>query len=754
MSHIIEKKKIMKRFPKICLVTAFILVCLQVSHGFSVAAEAPKEQSRPKIGLVLSGGGARGAAHVGVIKVLEELRIPIDIITGTSMGSIVGGLYASGMTSDELEKTVTGIDWAEAFKDVIPREDRSFRRKTDDTTYLIPHKPGLSDDLKIKLPSGLLQGQKIDLIFKRLALPVSSIKDFDNFRIPYRAVATDIATGKPVVLDSGDLAMSMRASMSVPAAFAAVEIDGKLLVDGGVSNNLPIDVARELGADIIIAVDISTPLLNRDKLTSSVKITQQLTGILTRGNTERQIATLTEKDIFIVPDLGDITSADFDRADEAIPIGLRAAEKKKQELMRLSLSQPDYEVYLAATSNNQTKRHIEPPVIDFVKLDNQSRISDKVILARMEIEPGQPLDVDKLEKDIGVIYGLELFENIVYEIVEENGNTGLVLHVKERPWGPNYLQGGVALTGNEDGDSTYNIGLAYTRTAINKLGGEFRTAVQVGNTPAIYAEIYQPLDYKSRYFIHPRVFWIKDNVNIYSSAGDVLAEYNVNKYGVDLAVGRQLGTWGEARIGIRRMQGNAEVDKGLALLPDYDYDGGEIYLKLSADKLDNRNFPREGYSGSVEYLSSQEGIGADSSFEQVLFEASIAKSWDRNTLLAGARFNTTLDNDAPLQNLFQLGGLFSLAGYQDNELSGQHSGLLLLSYMRRIGNFNLMPTYIGASLESGNVWQNEDDIGFDSLVTSGSVFIGVDSLLGPIYLGYGMAENSNDSFYFYLGKVF
>jgi NTE family protein len=289
--------------------TILFLVFLFFSVDYGTAAEKGERNQdvrtteRPKIGLVLSGGGARGAAHIGVLEVLEEMHIPIDCIVGTSMGSIVGGLYASGMSPAEINEALATIDWEDAFNDNIPREDRSFRRKRDDDLYLIKHKPGIGDDGKIKLPTGFLQGQKIDLIFKELTLPVSDIKNFDQLNIPFRAVATDITTGEMVVFSSGDLAKSMRASMSIPGIFAPMEMDGRLLVDGGVSNNLPVDVARDMGAEIVIVVDISTPLKKREELTSALSITAQLTGILTRRNTEAQIATLSDKDILIVPPL-------------------------------------------------------------------------------------------------------------------------------------------------------------------------------------------------------------------------------------------------------------------------------------------------------------------------------------------------------------------------------------------------------------------------------------------------------------------
>jgi len=277
--------------------------------------------SRPKIGLALSGGGARGAAHLGVLRVLEENNVPIDYIAGTSMGAIVGGLYAAGMTTDEIEAALAAIDWDDIFHDLPPRTERSFRRKRDDDLYLTRAKPGFSDG-KLKLPRGLIQGQKIDVVFSRLALPVSTIEDFDDLMIPFRAVAADIATGEEVVIDSGNLGMAIRASMSIPAVFTPAEIYGRLLVDGGIVNNLPISIVRDMGADIVIAVDISTPLLSQAEIDSVLLITSQLTGLMTRGNVEEQIATLTEKDVFIVPDLGEVSTTDFKEFAKAIPARL------------------------------------------------------------------------------------------------------------------------------------------------------------------------------------------------------------------------------------------------------------------------------------------------------------------------------------------------------------------------------------------------------------------------------------------------
>jgi len=402
--------------------------------------------------------------------------------------------------------------------------------------------------------------------------------------------------------------MAMRASMNIPAIFAPVEIDGKLLMDGGVSNNLPIDVVRTMGADIVIAIDISTPLLRREELSTTLDITGQLAGILTRKNTEEQIATMTEKDVLIIPDLHGITTSSFDQAAKAIPMGIDAAEKNKQVLSRLLIPQPMYEKYLASQQQKLAKRNSEVPVIDFIRLNNESKLSDEVLYARLEIREGAPLNVKKLEENIGRIYGLELFENIGYDIVDENGKTGLLINIKDKSWGPNYLQAGISMGGNPGGDNFYDLAVAYTRTAINELNGEWRTVVQVGNSPSIYTEVYQPLDYKSRYFIHPKLLYHKYPMNFYTTGGDQLAEYLLSEYGINLAFGREFGTWGEARIGLRRFKGEAEREVGTSIWPDSDFDRGEIYTTFSSDTLDNLYFPKKGYSGLVEYLRSDENL--------------------------------------------------------------------------------------------------------------------------------------------------
>ena len=315
--------------------TALALAVLCVLPAPAVmAADESAAARRPRIGLVLGGGGARGGAHVGVLKVLEELRIPVDYVVGTSMGSIVGGLYASGKNAEEIDQEMRAMDWEDLFQDYPSRADRSFRRKSDDYTYAFKAKPGFNDG-KVVLPLAYIRGQKFDLELNRLTLPVVEVKDFNRLPIPYRAVATDIETGKAVVLAKGSLSLSIRASMAVPAAFDPVEIDGRLLVDGGIANNVPVNVARDMGAEVLIVVDVGSGLFSRKNITSALDVTGQLGNYLFTLNSEEQLKTLGPRDVLIRPPLGDIGGGSFERVPETFPIGERSCARSDRRLATL-----------------------------------------------------------------------------------------------------------------------------------------------------------------------------------------------------------------------------------------------------------------------------------------------------------------------------------------------------------------------------------------------------------------------------------
>lgn len=729
---------------------ASLLVLSSPASAQAATQQEASQTSRPKIGLVLAGGGAKGAAHVGVLKVLEELHIPIDYVAGTSMGSIIGGLYASGMSPQEIEREIKHIDWTDVFIDEPNREDRSFRRKQDDALYVFKLKPGFNDG-KIELPLAYVHGQKFDMQLNRLTGRVNHIKDFDQLPIPYRAVATDLETGKEVVLKSGNLARSLRASMAVPGAFDPVEIDGKLLVDGGISNNIPVSVARAMGADIVIVSDLGSDLLTREQITSALSVAGQMVGLLFALNSQEQLRSLGPQDVHITSKLGDIGAGSFNRIGEAMPLGEQAARRAEESLRRYSLSQEEYKRHLAARGLHETVGG----TVAFIRINNQSKVSDAVISSHITAKPGEPLNIAQLERDIQQIYGLEIFESVRYELVEENDKTGLVIQAKEKPWGPGYLQAGLITSINFEGDAPFRLGMTYTLTQLNALNGELRIGGQIGDEPGLFGEIFQPLDPGARYFVSGRLGYLSRNINLFDSAGNNIAQARARGYAMELGVGRQFGTWGEVRLGYRYETGDIDVGIG-APTPDHDYDTGQLIVRLTDDKLDNAYFPTKGHAGKVEWRVSREDFGADTDFDQVTLGYHHVYSWGRHTLLGGLRVEATLDDDAPIQSLYRLGGFLRLSGLDQDQLTGQQSGLARLVYMRQINAIQYIrfKTYAGASLELGNVWQDSSDIGFDDTIFAGSAFIGADTPIGPIYLGLGHTDTGDTSVYLFLGPLF
>ncbi len=716
-----------------------------------VEPAAAAGSGRPRIGLALSGGGARGGAHVGVLEVIERLRVPIDYVAGTSMGAVVGGLYASGMSPRQIEEAIEGIDWDDIFRDEPAREDRRYRRKQDDRLFLVKQRPGVKErEREVNLVPALIQGQKLDLALRRLTLPVAGVSDFDRLRIPFRAVATDVESGQAVILGSGDLATAIRASMAIPAAFAPVEIGDKLLVDGGIALNLPVSVVREMGADIVIAVDISGPRRGREDITNALQMLDQIASLVTWRNTEEQLATLRKSDVLIIPGLGDeVLAGDFDKLLRAVEIGEAAAENKRADLARLSESESRYAAY--------RERHAPPPdstpVIAYVRVENDSGLSDEIITSRLDIRPGEPLDTEKLDAEIARVYDQDNFEHVSYRLEQADGRTGVVVTAKKKSWGTSSIQGGLELSSTLDGESFFNIGAAYTMMPVNRLNGEWRTLLKLGEEPAFVTELYQPLDPRERWYVNVGGGYLANNVFLYTSASskNPEAEYNITRWGLFAEAGRNLGNWGRTGLIYRRFNGDADVRVGGPDLRGFEFRQGELELGWSGDTLDNLGFPTRGWSGFAYALASRDALGADDEFEQGGVGFLGAWSQGRDSFSLGGRYRGTLDDNAPIQNLFRTGGFLNLSGLSQNALSGQHEGLLRFAYLRNLGT-KLVKTYFGASLEWGGTWQGRDDIGLSDTLVAGSLFLGADTFLGPLYGAYGHAEGGEDAIYLFLGK--
>lgn len=496
---------------------------------------SPEEPARrPKIGLALGGGGARGSAHIGVIRAFEQLHIPIDYIAGTSMGSIIGGLYSCGYTPDEMEKLIGSIHWDTLFQDAPDRPEQSFRHKEDDFEHLIPFEFGLNFKKSgLLLPPGLIAGSKLGFVLEGATLPCSSVTSFDQLRIPFRAVATDIQTGQSYVMLKGNLARVIRASMAIPAAFTPVEIDGHLLIDGGESENLPVQTVRAMGADIIIAVNVgSSGAETADKPQNVGEMIGRLIDLRLQQNTmaSAKLATLV-----ITPDLEGYTSADFMKGLKMVPLGYQAAMKDRATLEQWSAPGSVYVPWKT--------RHDAPlpplPNIDEVVIDPVAGIDHRRLEYLVHTKPGK-LDTKTLGDDLKRVYGLGYFEIVSYSIVADGDRRILKITATPKSWGPSYLKVGLFLGTDFQTLSQFGVTALIDATQLNGLGGEWKTTLTIGQPLDLKTRFFQPLTYRSHLFLSPYGGWQQESRDVFVDEVAV-GTYQVSRAAVGLDIGYDFG---------------------------------------------------------------------------------------------------------------------------------------------------------------------------------------------------------------------
>lgn len=711
----------------------------------------PSENSdsqRPKIGLVLSGGGARGFAHIGVLKFLEENNVPIDYVVGTSMGSIIGGLYAIGLTPEEIESGIRGIAWDKVFDDFAYRKYKSFRRKQDNYDFYNLQRVGITDD-GLQIRPGLIEGQQIELALDRLAYPGFHINDYDKLRIPFRAIATDIATGEPFVIKNGNIARAMRASMSIPGALPPITIDDTLLVDGGIANNVPIDIAREMGADIVIVVDVSAPLDSKEEIKSGLDVTGQLTTILTRRIADIQIKTMKKDDVLIVPGEQEISSSDFEKHPELIKAGEIAAIEKLEDIKKLSISYEDYSSYVTALPKVANRN----PIIEFIEINNKTSLRDDVMRIRIHQKIGEPLDVPQLEQDLSYIYGLDYSGSVVYSLEQRDGKTGLVVYIRDRKWAHSYLQFGLDIESAFEVISITNFSASYNKNNLNDLAGEFRAVGTIGSEPKLTAELYQPVNIKLDTFVSLKTGFYTEIVPTLID-DHIESVQRLQRKFVTLSAGQLFLQNTNFSLGLSYNDGSIVSISGLkALQPDFIE--SYYFAKLFHDSLDNLSFPNTGFFSSLSYTANREDLGADQDYDQIRLTISGATTFERYTIFGRAIADASSDEEnIPLNALFIHGGLFELSGTVRNELLSPYFGLLETAFYRRLGDITFLPIYTGFSLEAGNAWDSKDDINANNMRYAGSLFIGADTFIGPLYFAIGATDQGESAIYLNIGKTF
>jgi len=715
-----------------------------------LAREPKDDGARPKIGVVLGGGGALGIAHVGVLRVLEEMRIPIDYIGGTSMGAIISGLYASGLSPDEIEQFLLEQDWWDVMNDHTPRRELEFRRKSDDQRYFFECGTYRG---KLTFGSGAAAGQKFNNLLETETLRSVEITDFDKLPIPYRAVGTDLRTGQGVVLDHGSLSTAMRASMAVPGAFTPVEWGDHILVDGGLVNNIPVDVVRGMGAETIIAVDVGGSGVMAQTNYSYKTIAEVLSrtySILQRPDQEKQLERAT---LVITPDLRGFKASHFQKGAGIIPRGEQAARALGDQLKSYSVDEETYRKYLAR------QRRTPPGSIPISKvvLTGNQRVDTRVAEGRVQSRPGAPLDLEQVTLDLLHLYGLGEFEQVRYLVTPgPDGSNTLEFAMKEKNWGPNYVRVGLRLQSDLDQESDWGLLLNFRKTSLNRLGAEWNNELQVGSQFRMLSEIYQPLNTRGLFFVAPSVEY-KDSVQGLYSNGQRNAEYDVRSIEVRGDVGVQLRRYAELRAGPIWRDVKAEVKTGSSDLPEVEENEAGWSVKLTVDRLDRTIFAREGYYFRAMGEFIQEGMGSPSSYEKLVAEYMQHVSFGDHTLSLGLRAGTDRDTDMPVYSQFRVGGESSFVGLSEGELRGQEYGVLTLAHRYRL---MLLPpsmgrgVYVITRFDTGNVWNDPESMDYGDVRYGAGVGLGADTAMGPMYLGYGIADEGSSSFYLSLGTIF
>jgi len=709
---------------------------------------------RPKIGLVLSGGGARGAAHVGVLKVLEELRIPIDVIAGTSIGAVVGASYASGTPLADLEAVVTKTDWNDIFNDSSPREDRSFLRKEEDQVRLLKLEMGVKD-YALRLPAGAITGQKLDGLFSKLTRFAPGAIDFNKLPIPYRAIGTDAESGRMYVFSSGRLADAMRASMSVPGAVAPFEIDRRIFLDGGLTRNLPVDIARQLGADIIIAVNIGSGLLKRNELQSVLGVSLQMINILTEQNVRTSIESLKPSDLLITPPLDDISSSDFSRTVEIMNIGEKAARDLAGRLASLSLSEEAYRFHRGALLANRGRPVIEGETIEQVQVVGLERANADELKRTLDIRAGDPVNFKKLDAGISRVFGTGYFERVNYSLLNDGDLQVLRVNAREKQWGPNYLRVGLSLAADTVGEGRFNLLIRSQQTQFNAAGAEWRNDVQIGRDRRLASRFFQPFGVGSFVNISPGVELTRRPVDIFFD-GKRIVQYDVGSSAFSLDFGADINRNAIARVGLVGSNDSASV----AIGPPELFDNVKVKqrglrLRMLYDNLDDPSFPREGRTFSLDYLASMSSLGSSTDFRRAEMNYSDQLSFGRHTISVAARYGRTFGSALPVFDQFSMGGFLQLSGYRPGELLGDRVSFGRLSYYQRLPLTQSIlgsRVFAGLSLEAGRINEAFQVTRDNKARSSAGLFIGADTAFGPLYLGYGRARDRGSIFYFFLGQ--
>jgi NTE family protein len=704
--------------------------------------------TRPKVGLVLAGGGAKGGAHVGVLKVLEELRVPVDCIAGTSMGALIGAGYASGIPAKDLETFLRSIDWKAVVGGVGGRDLQPIEQKRAGVTYSNTFEMGLQGK-QLVIPGGIVNTASIEDLLRTYVAGARMQPDFDKLPIPFRAVATDMVTGDMVVLKDGDLATAMRASMAIPGAFAPVATGEYILADGGMVRNIPVDVARDLCAEQVIVVNLVEPSVPREQLQTATQLLSRSNGVMIEANEKLQLATLTPRDVLVDVYMGDITTADFERVPETVPLGEKAARAAASALARFSVPAAEYQAWRAGVTAQQA---IETRVAD-VKYLGLQRVNPDYLASRAQVKPGDAIDIEQISAEAKRMSTLREFESVSYRLVGDPAQPTLEWLPQEKRWGPHYVNFDLGVYGSAGGDLGFLLYGKHTRTWLNSYGAEWRNELQVGYENLLKTSFYQPLDVAQRWFVEPRATLSLTREDIFSD-GERIATYNFGDIGGALDLGVNFGSRAQARLGYLYTHRTVDVDTGSTFLPEGDFDDAGVTFVTTYDSRDTAFNPTKGMAGMLEYLQSDESLGAEREWKRVEAGVGMAVPVRKDVVWATFAGGTDLGSTLPPDRLFMLGGPGSFPGYELGELRASAYWSAAGSYLWKLADIMTLrgqALYAGVRLQVAQTYDRLDLVD-DGEIYGGSVYITGRTQAGPLTLGFGATSTDAWSIWIAVGR--
>ncbi len=742
----------MQKFLSFILIFSFIHFSNQDS--FAQENSLPATKKRPTIGLVLSGGGARGLAHVGVLKVLEENKIPVDYIGGASMGALIGAMYAMGKSPTEIEEFVNNLNWDKYLQTTTTFDNLSFRRKEDKRNIPSPITlKGKANDLK--LPNGLNSGHEVGLLFDQTTLSYAQIKNFNELPIPFQCVGTDMVNGESVVLKDGSLSRALRATMSIPGVFTPVEINGRILSDGGLVNNIPTNILKDMGADIILVVNIETQLGDKQSLDNLLGVLSQTINIASAENSRRS---LRQADFIIAPDLQKFTTSDFKESRKIIELGYAGATQKAPLLRSLSLNDSDWNEHL----NNRQKRRLpdNPPVPAFVAVDGKNQESIQTITEKLNDKyNNQLLDEVKqneLATELSQLVGTGRFNSLDYGITQKDGKTGLLINTnetQEKPSRPTRLELGFDVNSVETDNVNFNFLARMTIFDVGRYGTEWRNDLILGSNTLLSSEYYRPIG-KSKFFIAPRASYSRNRVNFFNG-GTRASEYVVQSFQTGLDVGYNFNLRSNLRVGYTLGYERASRRIGDTVLPNIKGAFSVAATRWTYDGLDKAQVPTKGIlsQNSLNYFF--DSPDAVNKYAQTESRNLIFHQFDeRNTMFLIGNAGTTFGDTAPQLQKFTLGGPFRLGGYGYEEFRASNylqGGVGYLYNPISFSSFLGGKVYTGAWYEGGSAFERFDTANYKQSVTGGAI---VETPLGPVFLGASINEKGRSRIYFSFGRIF